>query len=159
VGSKDLSSFEADAANCFRAVIDDQIPDKLQRRFLCERIRRSVAIPNILLLDALATELPSFEATTPSDPAQEKSAWVARYDDFLDAPIGRAYAEMRLALHAEVDFKGRFNRHAQHPPRRYAGVWNHTLEELLERVESANPQPLKPNTNTICSTHDSSPAK
>jgi hypothetical protein len=70
-------------------------------------------------------------------PALSAAAIISNYSAFIESPQGRAYAEVRLALHAELDFRGRFNVHSLSPHQRYDGVWQTPIHELAFMVENA----------------------
>jgi hypothetical protein len=109
--------------------------DRLLRREFAERIKRLNVIGSIHIVDALAEEIPPPTIPTYPDKALTSAALIARYSKFLESPLGHAYAEMRLALHTELDFKHRFNVHSRSVPQRYHGVWQDTIAQLVTRLE------------------------
>jgi hypothetical protein len=109
--------------------------DRLLRRELAERIKRLNVIGSIHIVDALADEMTPPTLPVYPDEATTSAALIAQYSDFLDSTQGHAYAELRLALHTELDFKHRFNVHSLSAPQRYHGVWQDTIQQLVTRTE------------------------
>jgi len=127
----------ASSAACAAAVVADHLDDKLQRRAFADRIRRLHVIPSVYLLDAFAQEVSPPLVPEIADPALSAAAVISNYSAFIESAPGNAYAEVRLTLHAELDFKGRFNVHSLSPSQRYEGVWRTTIQELVTNVETA----------------------
>jgi hypothetical protein len=125
----------ASARDCATAISSDGISDKLLRREFSARIRSLNVIGPVEILDALAGELVAPKFPDEKDAALCSAGLIAAFSQFIASPQGRAYAEVRLALHAELDFQRRFNLHNLSPPQRYEGVWRGTLQQLVGRLE------------------------
>jgi hypothetical protein len=129
------SALVASARDCATAISSDGISDKLLRREFSARIRSLNVIGPVEILDALAGELVAPKFPDEKDAALCSAGLIAAFSQFIASPQGRAYAEVRLALHAELDFQRRFNLHNLSPPQRYEGVWRGTLQQLVGRLE------------------------
>ena len=113
----------------------DHFDDKLARRCMAERVRCLGVLPAIQLLDAFADEVRPPPDIKQSEHLLELAQSICVYNDFLCSRSGSAYAELRLALHVELDFRRRFNVHELQLPRRYQGIWEHTLAALISKLE------------------------
>jgi hypothetical protein len=127
----------ATARECAAAVGADMDEDGLLRRELAQRIKRLNVVGAIHVLDALARGVPAPDCPEHADGALASAGLIAAFSMFCESAQGRAYAEVRLALHAELDFQRRFNIHELSAPRRYLGIWRGTLLELVARLEGA----------------------
>ena len=125
----------ASAEECARAISADALNDKLFRREFADRIRRLNVIGSLQIMDAFADKVVAPVFPKSCDAALSSAGLIAAYSQFLESPRGRAYAEVRLALHAALDFQRRFNVHSLTAPRRYEGVWRDSLQQLVERLE------------------------
>lgn len=123
------------ARDCEAAIYADGIEDKLVRREFSERVRRLNVIGSVDILDALTCGFDAPKFTDECDAALSSAGLIAAFSQFYESPQGRAYAELRLALHAELDFQRRFNHHSSSAPQRYEGVWRGTLQQLVGRLE------------------------
>lgn len=133
---KGRAEIEDAVKSCASAAASDAIDDPLLRRELAERILRASGAGAVWILDALASEIIGPSIPVFGSLALDSAALIAEYASFLDSWQGRAYAELRLALNVETDFRNRFNIHIHDPPYRYNGVWHHTIIELLNRTEN-----------------------
>lgn len=124
-----------EASACTAALGEDADTDKLSRRATASTIKRLQVARPIDLVDALFEDIPSLPPCEHADEDLRCASAMASYWRFLSSPQGRAYAEIRLALHSEIDFQRRFNSHKASPPQRYAGVWSGALAKLARRVE------------------------
>ena len=129
------SEAASDVQDCADAVATDMHEDKLLRREFAERVRRLHIVAPVHILDALVHEIPPPNLPIYEDDVLASAGLIANFTKFLESHEGRAYAEVRLALHAELDFRRRFNLHSTHVPRRYQGVWRSTIQQLVARVE------------------------
>ena len=129
------SAVASDAQACVAAVAVDMGEDKLLRREFAERIKRLNIVSAANILDALVSEIRSPEFPIYKDEALLSAGLMANLTKFFKSLEGRAYAEVRLALHAELDFRCRFNVHSLEIPKRYAGIWKSTIQELVARLE------------------------
>jgi hypothetical protein len=125
------------AQECESAIAADARGDRLLRREFSDRIQRLGAVCPVHILDALAFEMPGLEVPSCRDEVLNAAGLISSYSGFLSSRQGRAYAELRLSLHAETDFRHRFNIHDVGPPARYRGVWKYALGDLVTRVEVA----------------------
>jgi len=125
-----------EAAACTAALSEDADSDKLSRRATASTIKRLQVARPVDLADALFEGAPSLHAPEHADEDLRFASAIASYWEFLSSPQGRACAEIRLALHTEIDFLRRFNSHKADPPQRYAGIWSGTLNSLANRVEN-----------------------
>ena len=123
------------ALDCANAIASDMHEDSLLRREFALRVQRLNVIGSVHILDALAHKVspPVFQKR--DDEVLTSAGLIAAFSEFLDSVHGHAYAEVRLALHAALDFQRRYNIHALVPPQRYDGVWRGTIEELVTRLE------------------------
>ena len=125
------------ARDCAAAISADRIEDKLLRREFSERVRQLNIISSVNILDALACELGAPIFPYESDAALSGAGLIASYSQFCESAQGRAHAELRLTLHAELDFQRRFNLHSTAAPQRYEGVWRGSLLQLVQRLEGS----------------------
>ncbi len=123
------------AQECATAIAQDMQEDKLLRREFAERLRRLNVIGPAHILDALAHEVhvPAFPVHV--DEVLTSAGLIATFSRFFESTQGRAFSEVRLALHAELDFQRRFNIHNLTAPQRYEGIWRNTIQELVTRLE------------------------
>lgn len=124
------------AEECAAAIAGDQLADKLLRRTFADRVRRLRIVPSIHILDAFSHEIVGPRTQTWPDETLMFAELITSYAEFYESAQGRAYAEIRLALHSELDFQNRFNVHSLSAPQRYAGIWSSSLPELVTRVEN-----------------------
>jgi len=129
------SALSASAQDCADAISADGMNDKLLRREFAARIRRLNVVASLGILDALARDFNAPVFPVENDAALAAAGLIAGFSKFFDSPQGRAYAEVRLALHVELDFQRRFNIHSLTAPQRYEGVWRDTLHQLVQRLE------------------------
>lgn len=129
------TSLATSALDCAAAVLGDNIMDKLLRREFGERIRRLEVVSSVNILDALSCEIEAPNFPSVNDDALMSAGLISSFSGFFDSRPGSAYAEVRLGLHSELDFHGRFNRHNPNVPQRYDGVWKDGLQHLVERLE------------------------
>ena len=125
----------SDAQACARAISSDMTEDKLLRRDLAERVKRLNIVSPVHLLDALVGEISPPNFSSRSDENLASASLIANLTKFFESVEGFAYAEVRLALHAELDFRRRFNVHSAKAPQRYHGIWQSTIQQLVTRLE------------------------
>lgn len=124
------------AAQALQAAISaDMLEDKLARREFAERVKRLRVVAPLHILDALAHPVPLPVFPERQDEVLTSAGCISTLCDFFESVPGYAYAETRLALHAELDFQRRFNLHSLTPPQRYDGVWRDSIAALVTRVE------------------------
>lgn len=123
------------AEECSTAIAADMHDDKLLRREFAERLRRLNVIGSAHILDALTHEVPVPAFPVHVDEILTSAGLIATFSRFFESTQGRAYSEVRLALHAELSFQRRFNIHSLTAPQRYQGIWRNTIQELIMRLE------------------------
>ncbi|MDB4777626.1 hypothetical protein OAH08_04640 [Verrucomicrobia bacterium] len=127
---------EQNFKNCSAAVYNDHLDDRLQKRILAERIHQLRLVSPTYLLDSLGNDLNPPSIPLIKDEVLRTASIISCYSNFIESTPGRAYGELRLALHGELDFRNRFNVHSINPEERYVGIWRNSLEELVERIEN-----------------------
>lgn len=120
---------------CAVAIAADMNEDKLLRRESAVRLRRLNVASSLDILDALAHPVVAPVFPSHADEVLASAGLIAAYSTFIESRPGKAYAEVRLALHAELDFQRRFNVHSLSAPERYDAVWQGTIQELMTRLE------------------------
>ena len=129
------AAIAAAAKDCSIAITADMHEDKLLRREFAERLRRLNVVPPIFILDALAHDVPIPSIAAYDDEVLNSAGLITAFAKFFESPQGHAYSEVRLALHAALDFQRRFNIHSPSVPQRYEGIWRDSIHQLVTRIE------------------------
>jgi hypothetical protein len=134
-GWRGRSEITTTAQTLQEAVSSDMLDDKLARREFAERVRRLRVVAPLHILDALSHQVSVPVFIEHHDEILTAAGRISGLSHFFESVAGHAYAELRLALHVELDFQRRFNLHSLTPPQRYHDVWGDSIEVLMTKVE------------------------